>query len=1034
MDEITENGKTVHRNINLKNLEVHPTEQTLILNCELEACLSTDSCENSFLEVNREFQRYIRLKSLQETSDIDSIVSQVIAKSKGLLTESHRDEIKQLIVYLKNRSIQSAVRATATGATFDSFRPKTAGGRLTNSNSNQQQQQFTNGHNGDSSNGHFHRARLTSSTSVNSFPSNGLENRSFVNRGGGSLALESIFSDIKRLINRLPIDDANENVNLNSVDYYAELFYEDNGKKLKGASAIYQLALNHDNLLALSNNEPLHLVLARLLREDGRKNLDLGTILIGIFANFSIYRQFHPIITKYKVGALCLEAVQGELEREEILFADLADIQEAMKSECHSLSNSIHSSMSYSHLSTLSAPNSGLSSSRQSSAGLTSEYERSLRKYQNLVVKQNLFLRAAYTVLLHLSEDRNIEIKMVNKGIIGCLVKTLDRENWFQLLFLSIQFLKRLSVYEENKDSILSMGIVDKLSTILENQITSSSIGHLINTLELVYNLSFDSKFRSSIIHNNLVSKIFSFLPRAIKSQSQPSSTNGNNLSFTGNNISSNNLILEKLIYQIIYLLTIESKHRVLVTLSLGPDRIHLLTDRVIKHLNDPKKCLPFTELIGLVINLSTNRRNAQLICDKDRLKRLLDHIVTLLINGQQSVTQDDIMILKLIRNLSQHEDSYKMIYLDYLESLVSLLVKRSPQLIDSTSQLLLTQGNQQQQLINEDNNLNCDSMVSIEILGILGNMINLPGVDWLTLSSSKGLFKWISSVLSTRRNSHEDDLILECIQVISCLINNRESCLYALKFDCLKLLINTLNGKQEEDEIVLQIIFTFHLMLREPDVRKMILSPETQVMAYLFDLMNDKNQEIRKLCKASLNIIFEAEDGHKDKIREESFKIYNKQWLEMILSRQENQCPISEPNGRRRLITDTPNNYKNSDKIYSNSNGDHDFDGDDGDENYHFRNNDDDLIGMTYNNLVLRTDILSESPPSSGPTMTDDQEASSCSINESTINNQSSLINSRPQTGYKKRGTRRTIKSSSIANDQRSTVTTNTSTNIIHL
>uniref|UniRef100_T1KAE8 Uncharacterized protein n=1 Tax=Tetranychus urticae TaxID=32264 RepID=T1KAE8_TETUR len=1004
MDDFGNNN--LQRNIQLKNIEVHPTEQTLILNCELEPSLRIGSSENNFLETNREFQRYIRLKSLEETSDVDSIVSQVIAKSKGLLTISHRDEIKQLIIYLKNRSIQSTVRATATGATFDSFRPKTAGARLADSN------QSFNSYNVDNNQ---QPTRLKSSTSVNSFSSNGID-KNIGNRVGDSLNIESIFGDIKRLINRvLPDESQNNGITLSAVDDYMQLLYENYSEKIRGASAIYQLTLNHENLLPLSTNEPLNCALSRVLREDGRKNLDLGIILTGIFANFSVYRQFHPMIKHFQLGGLCLENIQAELEREESLFTDLADIQAAMKAESQT---------------------SSVPGSRMSSAVLSSEYERTLRKYQSLVIKQNLFLRAAYTVLLHLSEDRKKEIKMVNKGIIECLIKTLDRENWLQLLYLAIYFLKRLSVYGENKDAMISMGIIDKISAILNNQVASSSIGHLVNTLELVHNLSFDTNFRSLMVQRNLVSKIISFLHKMTKSSQSSSmvSLSESNPTSTHNLINGSsakqvnpNFILDKLIYQIVYLFTIESKHRVLVTLSLGPDQIHSLTNRAIKCLNDSKLSYPSTELMSLLINLSTNRRNAQLICDKERLKCLLNHIVAVLSN-KMSITQTDIMVLKLVRNLSQHEDSYKMNFLDYIETLVSLLVARPPQSIDLNTEILMTQGHNQN--LTNGNESNWDSMVSIEILGILCNMINLPGVDWLTLASSKGLFKWLSTVLSANDHTYEDDLILECILVISCIANCRDACLYALNCDCLKLLINQLNAKQEEDEIVLQIIFIFHLMLRESDVRKIILAPETQVMAYLFDLMNDKNPEIRKLCKSSLNVIFEFEDELKDKIREESFKIYNKQWLEMILSRQENG--IGFGNEKRRLT----NGSSSGSNITNNNNiigvpGANDNEMQDEYENYHLKNNDtdEDIMGINYNNLLLHTDVLSDSPPSSGP-MTDDQEASSLSMNESI--NRSSL-NSRPQTGYKKRGTGRTVKSS-LRNDSRTLNKAKSSNNILHL
>ncbi len=54
-----------------------------------------------------------------------------------------------------------------------------------------------------------------------------------------------------------------------------------------------------------------------------------------------------------------------------------------------------------------------------------SDFEKSLKRYQLLIKKQNNFLRVVYYLLLNLSEDTKVELKMVNKGIVGLLVKTL---------------------------------------------------------------------------------------------------------------------------------------------------------------------------------------------------------------------------------------------------------------------------------------------------------------------------------------------------------------------------------------------------------------------------------------------------------------------------------------------------------------------------------------------------------------------------------------------------------------------------------
>jgi hypothetical protein len=65
-------------------------------------------------------------------------------------------------------------------------------------------------------------------------------------------------------------------------------------------------------------------------------------------------------------------------------------------------------------------------------------------------------LKVAFYLLLNLAEDIKVEIKMVNKKIVELLIKTLERTNP-ELLILVVSFLKKLSIFIENKSSIVSV-------------------------------------------------------------------------------------------------------------------------------------------------------------------------------------------------------------------------------------------------------------------------------------------------------------------------------------------------------------------------------------------------------------------------------------------------------------------------------------------------------------------------------------------------------------------------------------------------
>lgn len=60
----------------------------------------------------------------------------------------------------------------------------------------------------------------------------------------------------------------------------------------------------------------------------------------------------------------------------------------------------------------------------------------------------------AFYLLLNLAEDLKVEMKMRNKNVVKMLVKSMDRDN-FELLILVVSFLKKLSIFIENKQEMV---------------------------------------------------------------------------------------------------------------------------------------------------------------------------------------------------------------------------------------------------------------------------------------------------------------------------------------------------------------------------------------------------------------------------------------------------------------------------------------------------------------------------------------------------------------------------------------------------
>lgn len=58
---------------------------------------------------------------------------------------------------------------------------------------------------------------------------------------------------------------------------------------------------------------------------------------------------------------------------------------------------------------------------------------------------------------MNLADDTRTELKMRNKNIVGLLVKVLERDDE-ELLVLVVSFLKKLSIFLENKNDMVSGG------------------------------------------------------------------------------------------------------------------------------------------------------------------------------------------------------------------------------------------------------------------------------------------------------------------------------------------------------------------------------------------------------------------------------------------------------------------------------------------------------------------------------------------------------------------------------------------------
>lgn len=618
-----------------------------------------------------------------------------------------------------------------------------------------------------------------------------------------------------------------EKASITNIEEYIELLYDEMSDKIKGSTLILQLAKDTNNLEELSRSETVLSALSRVLREDWKKSVDLSCNIIHVFYCFSVFYQFHePIILQYKIGSICIEIIDHELQR---YFDWKNKLENLGKTPPPPSRLPVRRSAS----TTRSTPSKsqipigifsggkhrsrelGMSAPPRRSTNLMTtslvegEDERIVQsrlKFQVLSSKQDQLLRVGFNLLMNIGENTKVEDKIRKRNIVQYLVTCVDRQNK-DLLQVVLIFLRKLSIYHVNKEQMATLNLIEKLPRIL--MIEDPNLQN--STLRLLFNLSFDTKLREKIIKIGFLPKLVSLLEEGKH---------------------------QKIILQLLYHLSIEDRVKAMfsytncLTLLMNM----LLVDQDIE--SDKEKT---NVLVTLCINLALNSRNAELMLKNRQLEILMI----------QAFGQKNTLLLKVIRNMSMHSN-VKHYFVDYIGDIANCVQKEK------------------------------DENVKLECLGTLGNLI-IPDLDYYHLLEKYNLnnliLKWLQNHLLP------DDFILEVINFIGTAASDPISAEHFCRNGTVDLLINLLKEMQEDDEIVLQILYVFYQICRHANCQNYLIK-ETDAPAYVIDLLNDGNLRIRKVCDLTLNIIRDCDDSWAEKIQVQRFTHHNQQWLEMVQSK----------------------------------------------------------------------------------------------------------------------------------------------------
>ena len=392
--EPSSDAKYLKRRVKAGRLDVHPTEKALVVNYELEATILGE-LGDPMLGDRKECQKIIRLKSLNEQTDITALAKEVINKCK-LIHPSKVPEVEQLLYYLQNRKDRS---------------------------SNE-------------------RGTIQPSNSSNYLEPGSDEGEQALRVQSASLHRYSPIEDLKDSED----GDKQEMANINYLEDYIELLYEEVSSKVKGSSYILQLARNPDNLEELSQNETLLGALSRVLREEWKVSIDLSTNIIYVFFCFSTFSQFHPIIAHYKVGSLVMDIVEYEISR----YRQFRSDETKKKAKAEVAGAPVPGNPTEEN------EQGGEAASNVSQVATSSKNERRFNAFVN---KQEQALRVSIYLLLNLAEKGDVEEKMKRKSVVKMLVALLERRNT-ELLILVISFLKKLSCFATNKEEMKTAGVI----------------------------------------------------------------------------------------------------------------------------------------------------------------------------------------------------------------------------------------------------------------------------------------------------------------------------------------------------------------------------------------------------------------------------------------------------------------------------------------------------------------------------------------------------------------------------------------------
>jgi hypothetical protein len=367
------------------------------------------------------------------------------------------------------------------------------------------------------------------------------------------------------------------------------------------------------------------------------------------------------------------------------------------------------------------------------------------------------------------------------------LVGLLDRTQE-DLLLVALTFLKKLSVFEVNKEAISSPEALSRLVRLAQH----ANVRVALLSLRVLYNLSFDVSIRASLVESGIVKLLVDLL---------------------------RNPPFRYIVLRLLYHFSMDDRCKSLM--AYYQDGMTMLLQLVVHF---PEASVG-KDLVALVVNLATHPRAAEVMVNGGLFPQIVIRVIR---------TRDP-RLCKVIRHVSSHSG--------VMEPMFELLQSESVRMSKWMSEFV------RMALCNVDN-----ADLLVELLGTLSNM-TLADAPWGELCEA-GLIDLLHRLLVP--GFSEDDVVLECVMVVGNMALCVESAEHIARSRLPSMLQEILLEKREDEEIVLQLVYTFHCLLIHDELRDVVLQ-DTGIVSCVMRFARSKNPAIVQEAMKTLELVGDA-------------------------------------------------------------------------------------------------------------------------------------------------------------------------------